>query len=97
MKHGAPVVSGTLLAALVVVLSAGPAAAARGGLVVDGTVHHDPVGCLEVSGGARSLKVENHTDVPVTVYYGRGCRGDITATLTSREVRTVVGTSIQVP
>ncbi|MBF6084055.1 hypothetical protein IU485_22040 [Nocardia cyriacigeorgica] len=98
MNHGVSVVSGTLLAALAVgVLSAGPATAARGGLVVDGTVHHDPVGCLEVSGGARTLKVENHTDEPVTVYYGRGCRGDITATLTSREVRTVVGTSIQVP
>ncbi|WP_280233747.1 hypothetical protein [Nocardia cyriacigeorgica] len=99
MNRGVPVVSGALLAALAVatVIGAGPAGAARGGLVVDGSVHHNPSGCVEVGGGARTLKLENHTDVPVTVYYGRGCRGEVTATLASREVRTVTGASIQVP
>lgn len=88
-------VAGALLGGLLT--AAPPATAALGGLVVDGSVYHNPAGCVDVDNGAQARPVENHTPALVTVFYGRGCQGEITAVIAPSEIRTVSGTSIQVP
>ncbi|WP_139348024.1 hypothetical protein [Nocardia donostiensis] len=95
VRRTAAVVVGAGLVALPV--TAPNAFAARGGLVVAGTVYHDPHGCVEVGGNTAARPIENHTDAVVLVYYGRGCLGEVTASLAPREIRAVTGTSIHVP
>ncbi|MGN2640392.1 hypothetical protein ACTD5D_30345 [Nocardia takedensis] len=92
---GGSIVSGCLLAGAIV--TAPTAAAALGSVVVDGSVHRDPGGCLEVGGGPVPLAVENHTDTTVTVFNRPGCRGDATVVLNPSDSATVPGSSVHIP
>ncbi|MBH0780065.1 hypothetical protein [Nocardia bovistercoris] len=76
-------------------IGAAPAAsAALGSVVVNGSVHRDPGGCMEVGGHPAGLAVENHTDVVVTVYSWPGCRGEVLAVLTPTQSLTITGSSL---
>jgi hypothetical protein len=96
MKRVVYAVPGVL--AIVGSVVCGPAAhAALGSLVVNGTVYHDPTGCLQFGGGASPLVIENHTAATITVYYQAGCKGETGTVLVSGDSRTFSGSSIQVP
>jgi hypothetical protein len=96
MKWGVYAVLGG--SAIVGVIATGPAAhAAQGSLVVNGTVHRDPSGCMQIGGGSAPQSIENHTDATITVYYLTGRKGEASTVLPSGESRTFSGSSIQVP
>lgn len=96
MKWGVYALLGVL--AIAATVANGPAAnAAQGSLVVNGTVYHQPSGCVQIGGSASPLAIENHTDAAVTVYPLVGCKGEASAVLLSGASGTFSGSSILVP
>ncbi|WP_054813241.1 hypothetical protein [Nocardia arizonensis] len=84
------------LAVTGLILTAPPAFAALGSVVVNGSVHRDPDGCFDVGGSPAQLAVENHTDTTIMIFAWPGCRGEMTVVLTPTQSATVSGSSVQI-
>ncbi|TLG16548.1 hypothetical protein FEK35_04735 [Nocardia cyriacigeorgica] len=75
VRHIATVcaVAGTLI-----LTAAGTASGAEGLLVIDGTEHENPTGCIRVHDRPTRFHIGNETDSLAVVYMNAGCNGRIT-------------------
>ncbi|WP_228785454.1 hypothetical protein [Nocardia cyriacigeorgica] len=75
VRHIATVcaVAGTLI-----LTAAGTASGAQGFLVINGTEHENPTGCIAVHDRPARFHLVNDTDSPAVVFIHADCRGGIT-------------------
>ncbi|MBF6415699.1 hypothetical protein IU441_21315 [Nocardia cyriacigeorgica] len=66
-------VAGTLI-----LTAAGTASGAQGFLVINGTEHENPTGCIAVHDRPARFHLVNDTDSPAVVFIHADCRGGIT-------------------
>lgn len=92
MRHIATVcaVAGTLI-----LTAAGTAYGAEGVLVINGTEHENPTGCVEVHEQPARFHMINDTDSLAVVYVDAGCNGEITAEVDPATDAGVYGSSVR--
>lgn len=86
------------LAAGVTLMTAVPAAAvpAIGTLIINGTQHVNPTGCVRVSPRPIILGIVNRTDQPVSVFLTPACQGRPSSVVPAGGGRAVPGASVRI-
>ncbi|MBF6158679.1 hypothetical protein [Nocardia cyriacigeorgica] len=93
VRHIATVcaVAGTLI-----LTAAGPASGAEGFLVINGTEHENPSGCVEVQQEPAPFRIINDTGSVAVAYLGAGCTNSVTEEVEPGMEVVVFGSSVQI-
>ncbi|MGW1990448.1 hypothetical protein [Embleya sp. NPDC001921] len=96
MRRIAHVLAACAAATVMTSATATSAHAAEGVLIINGTLHEDPSGCIGVGSQPQPLDVVNDTDRAVDVYSGANCTGARVLTLQPGVEDSAFGASVRV-